>query len=376
MVLGPPSRPPSESRDMEPKIPAAQPTARGYPAPEPEGVVRPLPVLSYDQVLDLTAQKRRHILLGNGFSRAAHSRFSYASLYEVAIALTPSIECVFQRMGTTNFEVALRGAADAAEAHRVRSALIKAVAKVHPYHAPAISTEEYASCAAFLEDFVGVRRGDRRGLVFTTNYDLLLYWTLVHHNKELRCYDGFDHDGVWSPFAPAQVFYLHGGLHLFEHQLTAKCTQTIKLLWEPDAPLIKQIRHRLDQPNDFPIFVSEGSAGEKMASLRGYDYLRNARRRFNKKVCKDVDGVLITVGQGLSTEDEHITTLVGSGEIGTIIIGTHCPADRERAAHLASVWAAQRAFNWLPAPEVYVFDSSECSIWSAKAAGPEARPNL
>jgi hypothetical protein len=64
-------------------------------------------------------------------------------------------------------------------------------------------------------------RGEKRGVVFTANYDLLLYWVVVRHSAALGCHDGFDQEGYWSGTpSGAQVFYLHGGLHLFERAAT------------------------------------------------------------------------------------------------------------------------------------------------------------
>jgi hypothetical protein len=317
--------------------------------------------IAFKEALACTIDDRRHLLLGNGFSISAHPRFAYSRLFDVAKDLNPDIEDIFRNLSTTNFEIALREVGEEAKKHPVRSGLLKAIAKVHPYTGRSIGDDEYRACGHFLEDFVGVRREPSRGLIFTTNYDLLLYWDVVRHNKILKAYDGFDSEGVWKPGRQSQVFYLHGGLHIFERRLTARGSQEVKLMWEPDRPLIKQILERLEV-NEFPVFVSEGTSHDKVTALRRSEYLRKARRTFDK-TCDDGDGVLFTIGHSLSEVDAHILDLVGTGRIGRVFVGIHSRDDLDRADEVAGIWNEQRRSCDLPGVDVFAFPTSECGMW-------------
>jgi hypothetical protein len=90
--------------------------------------------IGYEEALARTRRQRRHLLLGNGFSVAAHPRFRYDDLADVAMSLNPDLKDAFAAAGTKNFEVALQRLEDRPEqAKAVRSGLVKAITKVHPY---------------------------------------------------------------------------------------------------------------------------------------------------------------------------------------------------------------------------------------------------
>ena len=323
--------------------------------------IRPI---SFREALSETADRRRHLLMGNGFSIAAHRGFDYSSLYDVEVAPDPSLSALFDELGTKNFEVALKQARNSREAEEIRARLISAVAKVHPTYGM-ITEEARGACGLFLEDFTAVRLGGQRGSLFTTNYDLLLYWVLVQHNKTLKCYDGFDSDGVWAPFREARLFYLHGGLHIFEHHLP-KITQVKKLMWQKGRSLIQQVQSHLEV-GDLPLFISEGNAIQKRARRWDSEYLKKALRHFTM-ACDQADSVLFTVGHSLSDADAHIADAIGGGQIERVFLGAYGPADHERFSQLGQAWAAQRAGANRPEIEVCVFDVSECPIWRSEIA--------
>ena len=78
--------------------------------------------------------RNRHLLLGNGFSIALKPDiFSYGSLFDNAdFSATPEIKALFVKLGTQDFEVAIRHLQDAAkvtdqrlQAFRLLSSFVK-----------------------------------------------------------------------------------------------------------------------------------------------------------------------------------------------------------------------------------------------------------
>jgi hypothetical protein len=224
--------------------------------------------------------KKRHLLLGNGFSIALRPDiFSYQSLYENAdFSKAPHAKQIFDLLGTSDFETVIRALVNAAkllkayqgvtpglfdslnqDAAELKNVLVTAVGKHHPDRPFDIEKKQYAACRNFLSSF---------DHIYTLNYDILLYWALMQDEVDeldLRPDDGFRHpeDGedapyvVWLEAHSPTVHFLHGALHLFDDG-----DQIIKYTWsKTDVPLIEQIRVSLDRSR-YPLFVSEGKSRE------------------------------------------------------------------------------------------------------------------
>ncbi len=107
-----------------------------------------------------------------------------------------------------------------------------------------MNDEQYRAWRQFLGHFTGKSREAKQGHIYSLNYDLLLYWTLMHTRfmepdpanpsvmrpvatEEIDHNDGFlapenepDAEYVtWDGEVAHQqsVFYLHGALHLFDY---------------------------------------------------------------------------------------------------------------------------------------------------------------
>jgi hypothetical protein len=157
-------------------------------------------ILAFSDALDETQSARRHLLLGNGFSIALFpGRFTYRSLLEQAdFSDNPEVRAAFDALGTTDFEFVLNalrqtatllplyGIDDAtlekvsADAERLKEVLVAAIAGRHPERPSEISGDQYGSVRRFLAAFAGEARGSLKGKIYTLNYDLLLYWSLLH----------------------------------------------------------------------------------------------------------------------------------------------------------------------------------------------------
>src|SRR5579885_2383655 len=144
-----------------------------------------------DALAQAITGKKKHVLLGNGFSRACRNDiFAYGALFTRAdFTAIPLAQSAFEKLGTTDFEVVMRALHMAsllvelyaptqtnlaaqfnAEAERLRDVLANAIAQNHPERPNDIASERYAACLKFLNNFSSV---------YTLNYDLLLYWAIM-----------------------------------------------------------------------------------------------------------------------------------------------------------------------------------------------------
>ena len=373
--------------------------------------------ISFAQTLAETAQVKRHLLLGNGFSIALFpKRFQYGSLLEEAnFGSCPEVRRAFDLLGTTDFEVVIEAlrqsvallplyAADAdmiarmaAHAEVLKELLVQAIAGRHPERPSDVTDDQYAACRAFLANFVGDSRNfktgggkDCRGNIYTLNYDLLLYWTLLHDQvlrfnaddplasviedtEPLEHDDGFrapDDDPeapyvTWDAEGAADqqnIHFLHGALHLFDYgaDLQKKC-------WERSGgvPLVDQIREALAD-GKFPLFVAEGNSGGKLARIRHSGFLQRSLKSF-ASICRPGRGhetALFIFGHSLAKSDEHVLHLIEKGKIGRVYVSLY--GDRSSDYNRGVTRRAERIAASRDARfplEVAFFDAEEASVW-------------
>jgi len=293
-------------------------------------------ILHFDQALD-AAGRQPHLLLGNGFGLAWRDDiFSYGSLFERADFrnLSPNARAAFDALETTDFEIVMRALIqasalvslyeperpDLAEALRndaagLREVLVTAIAQNHPERPADVTHEQYAACRTFLSRF---------RTVYTLNYDLLLYWTIMQNEIEppVSSDDGFRTPDsgeaeyvTWEVEKTDQqnVFYLHGALHLFDAGSTLQ-----KYTWiNTGIPLIEQIRDALER-GLYPLFVAEGESDRKLARIKHSDYLSRGYRSFSK-----IGGPLFIFGHALASNDDHLIRLVEINRVSDLFISVY-----------------------------------------------------
>jgi hypothetical protein len=227
-------------------------------------------VVSYEAAMTaLSGAKKRHLLLGNGFSIALKPDiFSYGSLYENAdFSAAPHVKKLFDALGTQDFEIVIKHLQDAAkvvevyrptavtlarrlrnDAAAIKDALVTAIARKHPDRPFDITKHQYAACRQFIRTF---------DHIFTLNYDVLLYWAMMQDEVDtlvLQHDDGFRHPEddpdkpwvSWQQSNSATVSYLHGALHLFDAgaEITKYTWSKSKRSGDP-TPLVMSTRRRL-----------------------------------------------------------------------------------------------------------------------------------
>jgi hypothetical protein len=340
--------------------------------------------VTFEQALAETTQTNRHLLMGNGFSIAASEGFQFGSLAAKAVEDNSAMATLLNK--TDDFEVVMarlvkardeardqKNYSDAArfdaDIETLKSGLLLAIEQVHPSHG-SIRLERFESCCRFLENFVG-RSAPPYGVMFTTNYDLLVYWTLNMFKTErshgrLRLHDGFGADDYWPTGTEVvlgnrktSIVFLHGALHLFPHD-----DRILRTRYAPGEPLLSQIRRRLKN-DEFPIFVSEGTSREKWWRIRSNDYLRAAYDKF-RYACKEPKSTLFTFGHSLSKSDDHISNAIGQGKVASVYLGAYggMAAVGDWAEALAFRWGDQRGGEAAKHPlRVFVYDTKERNLW-------------
>lgn len=340
------------------------------------------PVISFaEAVFASQTYSRRHVMLGNGFSIACRPEiFVYGKLFERAdfSALSPSAKAAFEALETSDFERVIKALRDAQrlltvyegtksaireamqrDADGLREVLVNTIAASHPEKPGDIMEVEYAACRQFLEHF---------STIYTLNYDLLLYWTLMHtaedespnsDNGFRRPEPAYGADYVtWesNQSHDQNIWYLHGALHVFDTGIEIQ-----KYTWiNTGVRLIDQIRDALGS-NYFPLFVAEGSSSEKLERIRHSDYLAKAYRSF-----QEITGCLFIFGHSLAENDAHFLRLIerSKSKIKHVFIGLHGDPDSPPNARIvtrANLMANRRPTS--KALELTFYDASSAMVW-------------
>jgi hypothetical protein len=280
----------------------------------------PLPsTLTFDEAIEASSKDLpRSILLGNGFSMAqTGSQFSYRNLLECSgLPEDGPVLNVFRAINTVDFEevmFALEHAAIIEEAYgdvsrsqqfqsdadAVREALIHAIRAVHPDIRFDIPNDQLNSCTKFLKNFESI---------FTLNYDLLLYWVIL---KTRIHTDGLGLGDAVSGFKTLQVdaycstYYLHGALHLFLSQ-----TGETKKRLLTSTTLVGDIARTIRVEKQLPIFVAEGTMGQKIKRINSIPYLRLCYDELRKR-----SGSIFIFGHSLGDNDIHIYDAIFGSKI-------------------------------------------------------------
>lgn len=338
------------------------------------------------------ARRPFSLLMGNGFSMAFDTGiFSYKALHDFVSAKedelinklfgaikTKNFELVMQQLDTT---VALLDAFNADEtltneiseaSARLKNGLLSAIQEMHPEHVFMVSDARSTSCAKFLSQFL-----DSNGHIFTTNYDLLLYWVLMRQSVH-NPIDGFGRellnsmevergetpewsDLIWGPNVSTQnIHYLHGALHLFDEK-----HEICKEQYSWDAYLLENIKARLDR-GSYPIFVTAGNGDDKLEHIRHNRYLSHCFDALSK-----TDGSLVTFGFNFGEYDEHIIEAINRAnhhpskhtpKLWSLYIGTYSDADID---HIRSI---EHKFH----PRVRIYDAKTADVWGDLVSNDQA----
>ncbi|MRG70578.1 DUF4917 family protein [Alphaproteobacteria bacterium HT1-32] len=352
-------------------------------------------IITFDAaILESNGCSKRHLLLGNGFSIGCRAEiFHYASLYgEADFSAIPEVTAVFETLETQDFEIAIRALENASKlfpiyapqtaagsakmlehAEALKEILITTIAGNHPPNPNSINDPEFWSCRKFLSHFLASEKG---GHVFTLNYDLLLYWTLMHEDNPfdanavpLRKNDSFGNDEddpdadyvVWqgeTSAHSANVHFLHGALHLFDAGAELQ-----KYTWvRKGEPLVDQAREAI-AADKFPLFVAEGTSAKKKKKIRHNAYLYQCFKVMTSNADQK-NHCFFIFGHSLARNDDHILRRLGRGRFKKLYVGLFGDPNNETNIKIiarAKAIATQRGDrNPL---ELAFFDSATANVW-------------
>ena len=272
--------------------------------------------------------RHRNLLLGNGFSIAAFPEFKYQNLYDKSI-LSSEIKKIFQMFNTCDYEFVIDKLNDyiklcnhyknnyynykiRQDILTIQTDLFQCLSYIHPQN---LNNKSICNALDFLSKFNNI---------FTTNYDLLLYWLILEYNKnyinnEEKFYDGFcinsnDYDCQWDESYPkTNLFYLHGAIHLFYNN-----NGIFKIKSNENNTLLT-ISRNLQNKNINPLIITEGNSYDKYYSIQKSSYLNYCYSQLcNIKDC------LVIHGHSLDKKDEHIFYAINNNyKIRTLLISVY-----------------------------------------------------
>ena len=345
-------------------------------------------VVDFDRAIEMCGDTKPHLLLGNGFSISLFPKlFAYSSLLtQVDFKNRENAKKVFEILKTSDFERVIQSLRNTSsiiptyspenkrlaekiknDSDFLKNLLVETITSNHPKKISEISEEQLKSVNKFLGNF---------NKIYTLNYDLLLYWSLLHQNDKnpIRIDDGFRKpDGDFgaeycvfdSPHTPT-FWYLHGGLHIFDAGSDVR-----KYVWsDTQKAIMEQVKEALDQEM-YPLFVAEGTSEEKMEKISHSAYLSKALRSL-EAVCNEKKTEFFVFGHSLADHDKHILDKITKGKASRVFIGLFRPNvdaeyDKsiiEKAEKLKSERKSEcKHKNPL---EIVFFDSQSAKVWNRK----------
>jgi hypothetical protein len=326
----------------------------------------------------------KHLIMGNGFSMAYdHKIFSYNALYDFIEKLEdPTLSKLFEVINTKNFELVMHQLDNFIEMAKafeedgkltkaliysnslLQQSLIDAVSSLHPEHVFEVSEDKSKACFRFLNEYL-----ENEGKIFSTNYDLLLYWVLMR-NESKQANDGFGREHLnpvetrrgqedaeygdlyWGKYKDEQkVFHVHGTLPIFDTG-----TEIEKEVYKDRNYLLENIKERMDN-KEYPIFVTAGDGTEKLKHIYHNRYLIHCYDTLS-----NITGSLISFGFNFGEYDFHIIDAVNKAskrgaqfgeKLFSIYIGVYSESDLE---YIKSI---QDKFDC----KVNVYNSQTANIW-------------
>lgn len=270
------------------------------------------------------------LLLGNGFSIHFWDKFNYASLLTQS-KLSGEVKQLFKTLETNNFELVLNYidiASDVCQSfdhdnseiiamrNAVRKSLADTVKDVH------VSYGHVSERLSFLSQELTQFKS-----IFTTSYDLILYWIINFNNPEnckqfkdfffstdLSCFDQ-NNTELYHPNKDIGVYWLHGALHLFrdsENKVNKLRSSQFQI------NLLDRLHGQI-LDGCIPHFVSEGSSEQKHSFIRSSDYLTHCYRALGS-----LDQSLVILGHSLNKKfDGHLIEAINKSKIKRIFIGIY-----------------------------------------------------
>ncbi len=283
------------------------------------------------------------LLCGNGLSVNVWPAFAYTSLFDYAregglterdLALfgdTENFERVLSDLNTAiRVNETLGQPADAIyERYRsIQRALGHAVRAVHLIRSQVPDTTLKAIRNELL----------RYEWIFSTSYDLLLYWAMGCGGSFAPFIDHFR--GPRLQFDPLRadvfvdqlpVYFLHGALHL----VVGGSGVTWKLRRSAMQTVLDQFGEPIDgDPQARPLLVTEGTARDKLRAIEANTYLAHSLQTL-----RSVELPLVVFGSSLGAQDDHLLDAINEHSRRRIAVSLLPDRQRNLAARQADIYA-------------------------------------
>ncbi len=345
-------------------------------------------LMTYEEVVTSLNKKRtKHLLFGNGFSMAYDNKiFSYNALSNfIENNGDQLVRNLFQRLNTRNFEMIMQQLDNFCEiadifsddktivskikavSEKLKNSLIDAVKELHPEHVFEIPEDKSKTCIKFLQEYLS-----KNGLVFSTNYDLLLYWVLMRNGAE-NAIDGFGRDLEteldsehyvahedleyselrWGKYKEEQtIFYLHGTLPFFDTGVNI-----MKVEYDKSHFILENVEERINR-KEYPIFVTAGNGNEKLTHIMHNKYLTHCY----EQLC-NIQGSLVTFGFNFGDYDTHIIDAINiaakmgkkvSNKLWSIYIGVYSDEDLKHILEIKGKFKCK----------VVIYNARTVNIWN------------
>lgn len=160
--------------------------------------------------------------------------------------------------------------------------------------------------------------------IFSLNYDLLLYWSIVEANKGERfpllkdCFNSPCLNDKFLSMAEYQgnkstlVFYPHGSLYLMKREDGLD----YKVKGKIGNELIDAIELEWTKAKGSPLFISEGRTGEKKKEIYSSEYLS----RVYHEAIPAINGDLLIYGWSVAEQDKHILDVIPFNKVTDIVL--------------------------------------------------------
>lgn len=306
---------------------------------------------------EISTLEWKNLLLGNGFSINIWDRFGYGTLFEISQSpdvdeqLSAEALALFHHLGSSNFEDVLRilyhaklvdEQLDNPQEQQIKSLYNSTKNSL----AAAVNFAHIPPGTAQIDEINNRLRNYKN--VFTTNYDLIPYWAIMHDDTwRFKDYfwgddNTFDSADTDVPADRTKLHYLHGAIHLVElnngktKKLTANTLEKLSDLFD------------LNHPERFPLFISEGSSEWKLSRIKRNDYLR-----FCYENLASAKNGLVVLGHALHKDyDQHIIDAINKSQLTTIAISIWPNLDEQQIISFKS-----RLSQDLKNKELYFFNS-------------------
>lgn len=178
--------------------------------------------------------------------------------------------------------------------------------------------------------------------VFSTNYDLLLYWSINQNPKPFVDFffsTGFEETNC-QPFSSQRpVWWLHGGLHLHVVSATGEVQKHV-------ATSTRSIQSLFSSATTRSLFIAEGTPQQKRSRIRSSAYLETAFQHLGLNPSD-----LVILGSQLGSSDTHLVDAINKSPCSNIQVGIY-PIDTHQVTQ-----ARGRFGGLFPTKAVEFFDS-------------------